>query len=133
LGGSALTDEALDIWTAFVHALIARENVCLLLVSPPPGQDLTVGAKLPDATAFDPMSDLLAIEIGPPNDGHVVNCLRALCSALGKPAATAAHLAAAKAQWAAITGSADLPAELAAVQAVWLVLSVMAALGLVQG
>lgn len=133
LATSALTDDALDIWTAFVHALIAREDVGLLLISPPPGLDLTAGAKLPDGTAFDAMSDLQAIEIGVPNDGHIVNCLRALSTALSKPPPSANDLAAAKASWIAATGSANVPVELAAVQAVWLVLSVMAAHGLVQG
>lgn len=133
LATSALTDDALDIWTAFVHALIAREDVCLLLVSPPPGLDLTAGAKLPDGTAFDPMSDLQAIEIGVPNDGHIVNCLRALSTALSKPAPSASDLAAAKTRWTAVTGSANVPADIASVQAVWLALSVMAAHGLVQG
>ena len=131
-GGVGVTDQALDTWIEFIGAIIRRDGMRLILVAPPAGQDLTAGTKLPDGNDFG-AGDLKAIDVRVPDEGDVLDCLRGLSAALGKPPPTTADIAAAKTIWTTETALVPVPADMAAVYAVWLVLRVMLTRNMVEG
>jgi hypothetical protein len=132
-GSTSLTALALDTWAAFVAELVARNSINLVLVNPPTSLGLP-GMKGPNGVQFNPATELQRIEIDAPDDDKVMDCLFAFATACGRPEPTQNDLAAAKTDWIAVAGSLSTPPlELTAVYSVWLVLSVMNKLSMVEG